>query len=262
MDISILVFSSDPANLDTLRRGLVTSGFRKLKLESDLTSAICRIENDDAFDIVIIGNTADLLEGVSLLETIRRIKPQTECIIVTACSDSGYAVECLKKGAANYLTAPFAREHLVNAIHEAMRYKLPNNGHPRILIMEDDPVSGLLMRRYLEPVGDCTLVIDGKEAIEAFLSTIETNERYHLLILDIMVPEVHGKDVLKKIRELETERGIPEKRRSKIIMTTALGDSGNVIDSFRSHCDAYLIKPIDRTVLLNEIKNLGLMAVT
>jgi two-component system chemotaxis response regulator CheY len=44
-----------------------------------------------------------------------------------------------------------------------------------------------------------------------------------------------------------------------VIMTTALSDSGNIIDSFTYKCDAYLIKPIDRKKLLREISSLGLM---
>jgi two-component system chemotaxis response regulator CheY len=259
MDISIFVVSSDPDNLDTLRRGLITSGFTKLHLESDLTFAKRYIESNEFFDVAIIGINEDPLEGVKLLEAIRRIKPQTECIIVAACIDSDLAVECLKKGAADYLTVPITKKRLIDAIHEAMRYKPPANGRLRILIMEDDPVSGLLVQRYLDAVGDCTLVADGKKAIEVFERTIETENSYHLLVLDIMVPEIHGKDVLKKIRDLEIERGISERKRSRVIMMTALGDSGNVIESFRSKCDAYLIKPIDRKVLLNEIVNLGLI---
>jgi two-component system, chemotaxis family, chemotaxis protein CheY len=73
-----------------------------------------------------------------------------------------------------------------------------------------------------------------------------------------MVPEINGKDVLKKIRELEMEKRIPEQGRTKVIMTTALSDSGNIIDSFTYKCDAYLIKPIDKKKLLGEILHLGI----
>ena len=40
-------------------------------------------------------------------------------------------------------------------------------------------------------------------------------------------------------------------------MTTALSDAGNIVESFKSHCDAYLVKPIDRKVLIKEIAGLG-----
>jgi response regulator RpfG family c-di-GMP phosphodiesterase len=48
------------------------------------------------------------------------------------------------------------------------------------------------------------------------------------------------------MRELDTDKRIPEQRRTKVIMTTALSDSGKIIDSFTHKCDAYLIKPIDK----------------
>jgi two-component system chemotaxis response regulator CheY len=253
------VFSSDQDLLDTLRRGLLTSGFKNLKLETDLALANSYIESNECFDIAIISIAADQTEGLDLLNTIRRIKPHAECIIVTAANDADLAVDCLKRGAADYLTVPIAKEKLINAIKQAMRYKRPADGRPRILIMEDDPVSGLLIQRYLESYGECNLVTDGKMAIEAFEQAIETEKKYHLIILDIMVPEINGKDVLKKIRELEMEKRIPEQGRTKVIMTTALSDSGNIIDSFTYKCDAYLIKPIDRKKLLREISSLGLM---
>jgi two-component system chemotaxis response regulator CheY len=48
------------------------------------------------------------------------------------------------------------------------------------------------------------------------------------------------------MRSLDTEKRIPEQGRTKVIMTTALSDSGNIIESFTHKCDAYLIKPIDK----------------
>jgi len=40
-------------------------------------------------------------------------------------------------------------------------------------------------------------------------------------------------------------------------MTTALSDAGNVTESFKSQCDAYLVKPIDRATLIREIAGMG-----
>jgi len=257
VDITILVFSSDQDLLDTIRRGFLTSGFKKLKLETDLALANSYIESNESFDMAIICIAADYTEGLDLLDTIRRLKPHAECIIVTAANDADLAVDCLKRGATDYLTVPIVKEKLINAVKHSMRYKTPAD-RPRILIMEDDPVSGLLIQRYLDSYGDCNLVTDGKTAIDAFEQAIETEKRYHLIILDIMVPEINGKDVLKNIRQIEIEKRIPERGRTKVIMTTALSDSGNIIDSFTYKCDAYLIKPIDKKKLLGEIVRLGI----
>jgi two-component system, chemotaxis family, chemotaxis protein CheY len=180
-----------------------------------------------------------------------------ECIVVSAINDSDLATDCMRRGAFDYLTMPVTRDDLISTLKKAVMYKVPMRGQPRILIMEDDPVSGKLMQAYLNSCGNCTLVVDGRAAIEAFELAVLGGDIYHLLVLDIMVPEIHGKDVLKKIREIESQNGIPVSRRSRAIMTTALSDTGNVVESFKSHCDAYLIKPIDRKALISEIADLG-----
>ncbi len=56
---------------------------------------------------------------------------------------------------------------------------------------------------------------------------------------------------------MEEERGIEEKDRVKIIMTTALNDVKNVFDSFESGCQAYAAKPIDTQKLVEVMKKLG-----
>jgi len=46
--------------------------------------------------------------------------------------------------------------------------------------------------------------------------------------------------------------------RVKVMMTTALGDSGNIMKAFGSQCDAYLTKPIFREKLEEQLENIGL----
>ena len=42
-------------------------------------------------------------------------------------------------------------------------------------------------------------------------------------------------------------------------MTTSLSDPDNIIESFKANCDSYLIKPIRKTKLINEMKSLGIV---
>jgi two-component system chemotaxis response regulator CheY len=53
--------------------------------------------------------------------------------------------------------------------------------------------------------------------------------------------------------------GIPTSNGAKIIMTTALTDTKNVIVAYMSQCDAYLTKPIQKSKLLEELCKLGLI---
>jgi two-component system, chemotaxis family, chemotaxis protein CheY len=257
MSISVLLTGRCQENIDTLKRALLISGFRDIQLAKSQDDFTAMIEAGGKFDVAIINIGDDIGTDLQLLYAVRESAPMTECVVVSALNDADLAAECIRRGAFDYLTMPFTKDDFVSRLKEATLYKVHANGRPRILIMEDDPVSGKLMQKYLDPYGDCTLVVDGRAAIEVFEQAVLNGDIYHLLVLDIMVPEIHGKDVLKRIREIESQHGIPAARRSRAIMTTALSDTGNVVESFKGHCDAYLVKPIDRKVLISEIADLG-----
>lgn len=128
----------------------------------------------------------------------------------------------------------------------------------RILILEDDPTSGKLLTNFLKPHGNCDLVTDGKTAVEYFQKAIHVHDGYKLVLVDIMVPETLGHDVVRQIREVERNEGIPLEKRAKVIVTSALSDPDNIIEAFKASCDSYLIKPIRKAKLMNEIKSLGI----
>jgi two-component system, chemotaxis family, chemotaxis protein CheY len=258
MPISVLLVSRSHENIDTLKRGLVTSGYKNVKIMNGRDDLDALLADGGKFDVAVIHIPDDHHESLEDLSALRESCPRSECIVVSSTNDADLATECLRRGAYDYITMPFTREDLASALNAAVMYKVPVNGHPRILIMEDDPVSGKLMQKFLAPYGDCMLVVDGIAAVEAFERAVLSGDIYHLIILDIMVPEIHGKEVLKRIREIERKHGIPDSRRSRVIMTTALSDSGNIVESFKCNCDAYLVKPIDKKILIREITGLGI----
>lgn len=129
----------------------------------------------------------------------------------------------------------------------------------RTLIVEDDFTCRRLLQKILSPYGDCDITINGKEAIEAFRLALDEDESYDLICLDIMMPEMDGQEALKKIREIEKEKGILGLDGVKVIMTTALKDSKNVFGAFKTGCEGYLVKPIDKKRLIEEMKKLELI---
>lgn len=128
----------------------------------------------------------------------------------------------------------------------------------KILIVEDDFMSRKLMLAYLSSLGECDVAANGREALEAYTGALDWAKPYNLICLDIMMPGMNGQEVLKHIRDIEEERGILPPEAAKVIMTTALKDSGNIMNAFKSQCEAYLVKPIDREKLMQQIKFLGL----
>jgi len=129
----------------------------------------------------------------------------------------------------------------------------------RILIAEDDFVSRKFIFKFMSQFGDCDVTVDGMEAIEVFLMSLEEGNYYDLICLDIMMPEVDGLKALKTMRKLEEERNIPQSDRAKVIMTTALNSTEEVFDSFGSGSEAYAVKPIDTEKLTDVMRKLGLL---
>ena len=129
----------------------------------------------------------------------------------------------------------------------------------KTLIVEDDFASRKLMHKYLAPLGECDVVVDGQEAIEAFQIAMDEQEPYDLICLDIMLPKKDGQEVLKELRKIEERHGLFGNDATKVIMTTALGDAKNVLNAFRSQCEAYLQKPISQEQLYRELRELKLI---
>jgi two-component system chemotaxis response regulator CheY len=120
----------------------------------------------------------------------------------------------------------------------------------RILIAEDDMASRKFLLKLLSQYGECDVVIDGLEALDAYLISIKDGNSYDLICLDIMMPKVDSVKVLKAIRELETQKGILPEKRSKIIIITVLAESKYVQNAFEIGCEAYVTKPVDAQKLI------------
>lgn len=129
----------------------------------------------------------------------------------------------------------------------------------RILIAEDDLAGRKLLQKFLSRYGECDIAVDGLETLDTFLMAIKEEKPYDLICLDIMMPKLDGLKVLKAVRGIEKEKGIPEGSQVKIIMTTALNDKKTVMEAYDSGCEAYAWKPIDLEKLTEAMKKLGLI---
>ncbi|BDQ39009.1 response regulator [Pseudodesulfovibrio nedwellii] len=128
----------------------------------------------------------------------------------------------------------------------------------RALIVEDEFLSRKVLRSFLMTLFEVDIVVNGREAVEAFKISHAEKQPYDLILMDIMMPEVDGIEALQKIRSIETDRGY--KPKVKVIMTTALDDPQTVIKTFYDgEASAYIVKPIAKERLYDELEKLGLL---
>lgn len=129
----------------------------------------------------------------------------------------------------------------------------------RILIAEDDLTSRNFLFKFLSRYGECDIVVDGMETVDAYMMSLNDENPYDLICLDIMMPKVDGVKALKAIRYLEKQKGIKPEDQTKIIMITALAETEYVQQAFEIGCEAYAAKPIDTTKLVEVMVKLGLI---
>ena len=129
----------------------------------------------------------------------------------------------------------------------------------KTLIVEDDFTSRLLLQEILKNYGVSHIAVNGKEAIEAVRMALEANDPYDLICLDVLMPEIDGHTALREIRSMEKAKGIAPSDIAKIIMTTSVTDKDKVMEAINAQCDYYLIKPIQKKILLRELQRLKLI---
>ena len=113
----------------------------------------------------------------------------------------------------------------------------------KVLVVDDDPVVIRLVKEILKTQG--YLVETAKDGIDAMIMV--KNDRPDLIILDIMMPELNGYDVLKTLKFTEEYKKIP------VILLTAREQELDKRISQMMGID-YLQKPLDREVFLNKVQ--------
>ena len=116
------------------------------------------------------------------------------------------------------------------------------NTKKRILLVEDDPNFGIILRDFLKMNEyDVILAKNGMEGFEKFKKF-----EFNLCILDVMMPYKDGFTLAKEIRN--SSLSVP------IIFLTAKSMKDDVLRGFKIGADDYLTKPFDSDVLLSKIK--------
>ncbi|MBF0452199.1 MAG: response regulator [Candidatus Magnetomorum sp.] len=130
----------------------------------------------------------------------------------------------------------------------------------KILIVEDDFVCRQIMKDILKHYGDCDVVVDGEEAIQAFRLAWEDKTPYHLVFMDIMMPRVNGQEALKQIRVIEKENNVKGSEEVKVVMTTALNDPKTVFESYyQGGATSYLVKPLTKDIIIKQLQDFSLI---
>lgn len=114
----------------------------------------------------------------------------------------------------------------------------------RILLIEDERKTIQFIKKGLEENGyTVDTAEDGKSG-----KNLAFRNQYNLIITDVILPELNGRDLCKELRTAKIE--------TPILMLTALGDTDDVVAGLDSGADDYLAKPFEFKELLARIRSL------
>ncbi|KAL7266942.1 Histidine kinase osmosensor [Rhizina undulata] len=118
----------------------------------------------------------------------------------------------------------------------------------RVLVAEDNQVNQEVVLKLLklEKISDVTLAKDGQEAVDAIKEALSQGRRFHLVLMDIQMPNLDGLESTRMIRDLGYS--------APIVALTAFAEESNVKDCLDAGMDYFLAKPIKRTQLKAVLK--------
>jgi len=128
----------------------------------------------------------------------------------------------------------------------------------RILIVDDERAARVCLDRMLEPLGEVVATGSGQEALEAFAGALDQGKPFRLVSMDIVMPGLDGQATLQAMRDMEKRYAVPPGQEAKVMMVTALGDTGNVTRAFfKGQADGYVTKPLRQAEIIKTLRQMG-----
>jgi DNA-binding NtrC family response regulator len=197
--------------LTLLSRYITEETDYQVKTENDPLNALEMFEKEP-FDLVIMDLKMPGMGGLDLLRRIKKTRPDTSAIIMTAYATIETAVEAIQEGAYDYITKPFRRERILLTIDKALQW--------RRMVFEN-----IALREELVQKNAARPLIGTSSAIKSVMEQIRQVAPTHATVL-ITGPSGTGKELAARaVHQLSLRKSHP------MITVNCTAISENVIES-------------------------------
>jgi DNA-binding NtrC family response regulator len=122
MAARILIVDDEKDMLTLLRRMITEERDYEVRIEQDPKKALERFRAEPV-ELVLTDLKMPGMDGITLLEAVKKEQPKTAVIVLTAFATIETAVEATRKGAFDYITKPFRQERLLLTVDKAMHWQ-------------------------------------------------------------------------------------------------------------------------------------------
>ncbi len=275
---SILVVDDFPAMRSALRGGLESVGFRDITLASNGREA-WKLLNSEKFDLVISDLNMPQVNGLELLDMIRQDDQlkYLPFILVTAEREKDLITKAIDLGVTDCLIKPYRPGYFIEKVQKAFKTHSPpvfsqnqssvsnfdeaaalagcsvdetmvssvepSDGKETILVVDDVEDNISVIANLLKPLYKIKVAKSGEKALE-----IAQSNELDLILLDIVMPEMDGYEVCKRLKETYATEDIP------VIFLSGKNDVENITEGFRLGAVDYITKPIEPEILMARVK--------
>lgn len=128
-------------------------------------------------------------------------------------------------------------------VNDAAPRRQPTRTPPVVMVIEDDEVTAMLLERILAANGYQVIKASNRAEIQLGMKKLPD-----IIILDVMMPDANGFDILNRIRQHPVLKNLP------VMMLTSLGSLDDILKGLKLGANGYLTKPAKSKVLLDAIK--------
>ncbi len=236
-------------------------------VEADCGAEALRLVQEQTFDVVLLDVMMPDMNGTEVLRRIRETFSASllPIIMLTPENQAEDVVEAMKIGANDYVTKPVDFSIALARVNNQLarrreELELPNVSgslaYPmarpderelpaRLLIIDDIADNrAMLSRRFVKRGFEIVEADCGAQALR-----LVQEQTFDVVLLDVMMPDMDGMDVLRRLREKFSSSVLP------VIMVTAKTQSEDVVEALKIGANDYVTKPVDFSIALARVNN-------
>ena len=197
-----LIVEDDPRSAELIRVQLEAEGF--VVLHAGSAEAALQVAMQQPLSLITLDIMLPDMDGWEFLARIKKVSAlaRIPVVIISIVADEnrGFAL-----GAAAVLQKPFSRKDLYDALIDIGLFPVSEGGVLEVLVVDDDPAAVELIAVRLEGLASSVLrAHTGAEAIE-----IARRELPDLIVLDLMMPDINGFEVVEMLHQHQDTARIP-----------------------------------------------------